>query len=330
MGVRWTGSSPRRASRVGEVEGEGVGDDGRHVGERLAVGPAPAQGGADAGHQLVHPERLGDVVVGALVEGLDLVVGLVAGGQHDDGHGGARRGCGAAPRRRRGRGARGRGRRGRAVRPASVESASAPDADLLDLVAAGAQVDPQGAADRGVVVDDEHALDHQGPSVGALGRSTTMVSPPPGVSSAAHGATHRLGEAARHGQPEPDAVAVRGVAVRAGRAGRSGRARPRAPRARCRRPAPRSGRRGPTSPPARGRAAAGGAARSRRRCRGRGRAGRGRRRRAGPAGRAPSRRGPARPPRARRPGRPPPRSTAPRVRRRARRSGGGTCRAGCR
>ena len=43
-----------------------------------------AQRGADAGQQLVHAERLGDIVVGARVEGGHLVGLGVADRQHDD------------------------------------------------------------------------------------------------------------------------------------------------------------------------------------------------------------------------------------------------------
>ena len=46
---------------------------------------APAEG-ADAGEQLFEVERLGQVVVGPAVEGVDLVTHLVAGSQHQDRH----------------------------------------------------------------------------------------------------------------------------------------------------------------------------------------------------------------------------------------------------
>ena len=41
---------------------------------------------ADAGKELVYAERFGDVVVGAGVEGGDLVAAARPAGQHDDGH----------------------------------------------------------------------------------------------------------------------------------------------------------------------------------------------------------------------------------------------------
>jgi hypothetical protein len=49
---------------------------------------SPADGGAQAGEQLVHAERLGHVVVGAGVERGHLLGLLAPGGQHDDRDGG--------------------------------------------------------------------------------------------------------------------------------------------------------------------------------------------------------------------------------------------------
>jgi hypothetical protein len=49
-----------------------------------------ADGDADAGQELRHRERLGDVVVGALVEGQHLAMIRAVGGQHDDGDVGPR------------------------------------------------------------------------------------------------------------------------------------------------------------------------------------------------------------------------------------------------
>ena len=55
--------------------------------DRLLVVVAAAAGhGAEAGEQLVHAERLGDVVVGAGVEGLDLVEAVGPAGEHQDGY----------------------------------------------------------------------------------------------------------------------------------------------------------------------------------------------------------------------------------------------------
>jgi len=55
-------------------------------GQRAAGGDAARapQQGADAGQQPVHGEGLGDVVVGADVEGTDAVLLLHPGGDHDD------------------------------------------------------------------------------------------------------------------------------------------------------------------------------------------------------------------------------------------------------
>ncbi len=45
-----------------------------------------AQRDPQAREQLAHPERLGEVIVGAGVERRDLVALLAAGGEHDDRH----------------------------------------------------------------------------------------------------------------------------------------------------------------------------------------------------------------------------------------------------
>ncbi len=65
-----------RRTTLGEVEGEVVGAHGGDPGTEVA---AAAHGGAHPGEQLLDAEGLGHVVVGAEVEGLDLVVALVAG-----------------------------------------------------------------------------------------------------------------------------------------------------------------------------------------------------------------------------------------------------------
>ena len=69
----------------GQVDGEPVGlhDD---ASSPPPGGLGPADGGAQPGQQLVHAEGLGDVVVGARVERLDLLVGGVPGRQHQDRH----------------------------------------------------------------------------------------------------------------------------------------------------------------------------------------------------------------------------------------------------
>ena len=126
------------------------------------------------------------------------------------------------------------------------------------LVVAGAQVDGQRAQDLWLVVDHQHpghdalrraggcsvsaltlpatglALGRCAVSWGAAGSESTMVRPPPGVSSGVSVAAHRLGQPAGQGEAEPDAGGVVGVAealergedpVHVGRAGCRGRGR---------------------------------------------------------------------------------------------------------
>ena len=147
-------------------------DDGLLLGRRVAP-----QRGSEAREELVHAERLGDVVVGAGVEGRDLVALGFADGEDDDRHGGP------------------------AAQAAdhfdAVDSGEAeveddevgvlPGGDRerrlaglgeVDVVAACAEVGRERAQDLGLVVDDEDAR-HS-----AARSRATMVSPPPGVSSA--------------------------------------------------------------------------------------------------------------------------------------------------
>jgi hypothetical protein len=65
-----------------QVNGERVGLD---KGVRCVAGGGTSQRGADPGEQFIHPERLGDVVVGAGVECGDLLVLRVPCRQHEDG-----------------------------------------------------------------------------------------------------------------------------------------------------------------------------------------------------------------------------------------------------
>ena len=67
-----------------EIDREALGGDDEIL--RVGGGLGPAYGGAQPGEQFVHAEGLGDVVVRAGVERLDLLVGSVAGGEHQDRH----------------------------------------------------------------------------------------------------------------------------------------------------------------------------------------------------------------------------------------------------
>jgi hypothetical protein len=81
LGGRQAYVAGRRGDPLGgQVDGEGVGAHHRLLGG----GDGPAQRGAYPGQQLVHAERLGDVVVGAGVEGVHLGLLGVPGRQHDD------------------------------------------------------------------------------------------------------------------------------------------------------------------------------------------------------------------------------------------------------
>lgn len=62
--------------RLAEVEHDMVRFERGDSNERMPAAPQP---GADSCHELFHAERLGDVVVGSFIEGLDLVIGVVAG-----------------------------------------------------------------------------------------------------------------------------------------------------------------------------------------------------------------------------------------------------------
>ena len=81
---------------------------------------------ADAGEQLVGRERLGDVVVGARVERVDLVGRVRCGRRRRGSARWSSRGSPRSPRRRRARACRDRARRGRGALVATRSSASLP------------------------------------------------------------------------------------------------------------------------------------------------------------------------------------------------------------
>jgi len=68
---------------VGELDPPPA-DRDRGSGRCLPGGPPGER--ADAGEEFVYAERFGDVVVGAGVEGGDLVAAARPAGEHDDGH----------------------------------------------------------------------------------------------------------------------------------------------------------------------------------------------------------------------------------------------------
>ena len=167
----------------------------------------PPQRGAQAGEQLVHAERLGDVVVGAGVERGDLVALAVAHREHDDRHrASSRAGPSITSMPSMPGSPRSRTTTSGWWRAASVERVLAGRGEV-DVVATRLQVDPERPQDLRLVVDDEDAASSlAAPSAAAM----TIVSPPPGVSSIVELAAHRLDEPARHREAEPDARAVAG------------------------------------------------------------------------------------------------------------------------
>src|SRR3954451_22355521 len=168
------------------LAGPGGGPPGRQVHRerlgphhrRVLHRPGPAYRRPHPGQQLVHPEGLGHVVVGARVQRLHLVRPVVPGGQHDH-----RRPAPAAQPPDH-------------VHPVHVRQAQVED-DHVGLVARGRvqrrpavrrgvhvvpadpQVDPQGPDDPRLIVHHQHPC-HASPP--ATGNDTTMVNPPPGVS----------------------------------------------------------------------------------------------------------------------------------------------------
>ena len=91
-----------------------------------------------------------------------------------------------------------------------ASSACAPVDAVVDLDPARAQVDGERARERGLVVDHEHAghARHRPSRAGApaSGTDTTIVRPPPGVSSASMRRAHRLGRPRATASPSPTPV----------------------------------------------------------------------------------------------------------------------------
>lgn len=154
MGVSRTSFAGAVDLLGGQVDGELVGLH-RHVILAAPGGLGAADGGPQPGQQLVHAEGLGDVVVGTRVQRLDLLVGGVPGGEHDDRHPGPA----AQPLDH--------------VDAVEVGQAQVEHHDVgvagggelegggtvvgrVDLVLAGLEVDHQGAHDLRFVVDHEH------------------------------------------------------------------------------------------------------------------------------------------------------------------------------
>ena len=149
----------------------------------------------DPGEQLVDAERLGDVVVGAEVERLHLVVRPVPGRQHDDRQPAPRAQPAQHLDARRGPAARGRARAGRAgprvaacsaVRPSAASSTSWPSARR-----------PIASVAQSVASSSTTSTLTPGPP--RRGRAPSS-SPPPGVSSTCEAAALRLGQPTGHGQ----------------------------------------------------------------------------------------------------------------------------------
>ncbi len=165
-----------------------------------------AHRGSQPGEQLVHAERLGEVVVGAEVEGLDLGGLGAAARQHDD-----------------------RDRRPAAQAAHDVEPVHAGQAEIedhgvgmvaggelervlagagqIDLVATGAEVDVERLQDADVVVDDQTRGSRRHLQADHDRRATT------GRVVDRDGAVHRVDESLRHRETEPDAVVGRPPAV---------------------------------------------------------------------------------------------------------------------
>src|SRR3984957_18142152 len=168
----------------GQVDREVLRRDDRFV----RCGGSTADRRAEPGEELVHAERLRDVVVGPGVERGDLLVLRPPHRQDDD----RRRGPAADPVNDLGAVHVGQAKvEDDRVGPlaGNCREARGAVARGRHLVVARGQVDPQRAEDRRLVVDDEDAGHWSTPSVARTpltraGSVTLTVRPPPGVSTA--------------------------------------------------------------------------------------------------------------------------------------------------
>ena len=162
---------------------------------------APPRAGGPAAR---HGERLGHVVVGAGVEGVDLVLAVLAGGQHHDRHAGPAADGGMTSMPSMSGRPRSSSTTSGCARAAEI--AAAPVAGGRDLPAAGAQRDRQRVRERRLVVDHEDARP-SGCRPPAEGRVTqhrqATAGGVLGVELAADGLAKPRGD----GEPEPDARA---------------------------------------------------------------------------------------------------------------------------
>ena len=165
-----------------------------------------ADGGANPGFELGHAEGLGDVVVGSSVEGGDLSVFGVGGGEDDDGD----VACFADP-----------DAYGKSVDIGQAEvehddvgGGQGGLGDPLfavgggdDLVAPGGQPEAKRPQEGGVVIDDED-FGHGGyllaPLVGASGSVNRKRAPPPGPSSTQMRSPWALTNVSAMARPRPD------------------------------------------------------------------------------------------------------------------------------
>ena len=166
---------------------------------------------AQAGQQLAHVERLGDVVVGSGVQRADLVLAVDAGREHQHRPGEPRAQAGEHLGAVQVGQAQvedddvGMRRGGLAQRGATVGGRD-------HLVAGRAEGDPQGAGQLRVVVDDQDPAHDVGTASGCRRRDGRRPqrdhhrqAPTRGVLRG-QGAVHRLRQTAGHGEPEADAL----------------------------------------------------------------------------------------------------------------------------